>query len=637
MQEKISLRLSILFILNIIGIITLYTKYSQLQSLGGFYMLAKAITGIPSPDYFSILQKASIFSNDILTSFIILPITLFSISLLIQNLKLFKKIILIFSVFYILILYVNIQSLTIIGTYLNINLLIDSIKFGIANTNQIINYVSTTSIIKLVIVLLITIAIIYISNNKKIEKILSRLTIISFMLSVFAYLWIVTSSPVNISFLKSPVLLNIVEHIYNKESVKISENPYEIYRKLLGAEPYIKPAHKYFGTELNSDLILFVMETAPVSSIDFTQEADNLPGISKLVNHSLISSNHYTTYPYTRKALFSILTSMYPINIKNKYINRYKHIKPFGLMEILKNRQYNTDVYNPLKNYTFAEVPMMKLLGASKIYLAPEEPYKEKICKIKVDKIIDSHNNINVDENRKKILFYDIMAFEKLKDTILEYKKNNKKFCALFLPQLSHGPWLSTNTTPPNATHVLHIGHELISIQLEWLNELIVALDKNNWLKNTIILVTTDHGLRTKQEFPNLPLGQINKYSFNVPFLLYAPNTFNKKIINQHLTSHIDIMPTLLTLLGIEYNNEKVQGSNMIIKTNRKIFFIARNYFGADGYYDTPFFYSYNYMFDLVLKSKDNNFDSILIIDNINKQKIIHNIQLLYALTNGWR
>jgi hypothetical protein len=42
-------------------------------------------------------------------------------------------------------------------------------------------------------------------------------------------------------------------------------------------------------------------------------------------------------------------------------------------------------------------------------------------------------------------------------------------------------------------------------------------------------------------------------------------------------------------------------------------------------------------MFDLVLKSKDNNFDSILIIDNINKQKIIHNIQLLYALTNGWR
>ena len=53
----------------------------------------------------------------------------------------------------------------------------------------------------------------------------------------------------------------------------------------------------------------------------------------------------------------------------------------------------------------------------------------------------------------------------------------------------------------------------------------------------------------------------IDAYSFHVPLLVYAPEALRSTSNIASLTSHIDIQPTVLDLLGLEKGREFEQGS----------------------------------------------------------------------------
>jgi phosphoglycerol transferase MdoB-like AlkP superfamily enzyme len=52
--------------------------------------------------------------------------------------------------------------------------------------------------------------------------------------------------------------------------------------------------------------------------------------------------------------------------------------------------------------------------------------------------------------------------------------------------------------------------------------------------------------------------------AFNVPFLLYSPGLFEKQIRLPYVTSHVDIAPTLLALMGIHQDSWLHHGSHML-------------------------------------------------------------------------
>ncbi len=118
--------------------------------------------------------------------------------------------------------------------------------------------------------------------------------------------------------------------------------------------------------------------------------------------------------------------------------------------------------------------------------------------------------------------------------------------------------------------------------------EIVDNLERAGRLDKTLIVVVGDHGIRTQLEDPAFQVGMIQDYSFHVPLLLFAPTVLTSRRDIPWLTSHIDITPSLLDLLGVSTGREFEQGSPLwderLVK--RTTFFWGNHYLGSDGYYE---------------------------------------------------
>ncbi|MBI5192839.1 MAG: sulfatase-like hydrolase/transferase [Nitrospirae bacterium] len=83
-------------------------------------------------------------------------------------------------------------------------------------------------------------------------------------------------------------------------------------------------------------------------------------------------------------------------------------------------------------------------------------------------------------------------------------------------------------------------------------NQILTGLKKRGLLKNTIVAITGDHG----EEFYETGFfghtSSFSRYQVHVPFILYVPGEKPAKITK--LTSHLDIVPTMLSLMGSKMN-----------------------------------------------------------------------------------
>jgi membrane-anchored protein YejM (alkaline phosphatase superfamily) len=91
--------------------------------------------------------------------------------------------------------------------------------------------------------------------------------------------------------------------------------------------------------------------------------------------------------------------------------------------------------------------------------------------------------------------------------------------------------------------------------------EVLTALSKKKLLDNTIVIITGDHG----QEFNDLKLnywghtGNFSRYQTQTPLVIHWPGK-NARTFTQ-TTSHLDIAPTLMTLM-LSCNNDPAKYSN---------------------------------------------------------------------------
>jgi arylsulfatase A-like enzyme len=116
--------------------------------------------------------------------------------------------------------------------------------------------------------------------------------------------------------------------------------------------------------------------------------------------------------------------------------------------------------------------------------------------------------------------------------------------------------------------------------------ELVDLLRAKGRYDETLIAVLGDHGLRARREYPPFHAGTIDDVVFHVPMVLHAPGVLTSTVRIPWMTSHIDIAPSILDLLGIEADRGLELGSPMWNPrlTDRATYFFARGYLGADGY-----------------------------------------------------
>jgi membrane-anchored protein YejM (alkaline phosphatase superfamily) len=201
----------------------------------------------------------------------------------------------------------------------------------------------------------------------------------------------------------------------------------------------------------------------------------------------------------------------------------------------------------------------------------------------------------NAGKNWREARFQrDRSAMALMEKDLTDWLSHRTNFAAVFLPQVGHVPLpLPDGDGPRSESQVLSQEKTILQAEDAWLGELLQLLKSHNELAHTLIIVTGDHGIRVANEDPVFTPGLIDDYSFQVPFLLYAPGVLKQTKWIPWVTSHIDVAPTVLDLLGIDGERELMEGSPLWTPgiAGRSTYFFASRLLGADGYHrDGNFF-----------------------------------------------
>jgi phosphoglycerol transferase MdoB-like AlkP superfamily enzyme len=397
------------------------------------------------------------------------------------------------------------------------------------------------------------------------------------------------------------------------------------YRELTSA-PLAQSAPLYAGREHGANVIFIILETTPARFLPPDDSLAQFPNLKRLAERSFVAAQQYSVYPYTNRAVPSIFSSWYPSDGLYTFSEQHPGTILPGLAPALNREGYATAIYMPSLSHG-GDVEMYRSLGFSReVY-----PDPAVLSAFSPPGLAPGWKADRVARDRAvlKLLEADIEA----------WLSAGRPFAAAFLPQLGHLPWPDTDisTTEPD---IQRRGRAIISSEDAWLGELFAILEQHHQLENTLIVVTGDHGIRTSHEDPNFAGGKLDEYSFHVPLYIYAPRALSQPLVIPWLTSHIDLTPTVLDLLGVDRDRDAEQGAaiwNPAI-SQRTTFFFSRQAFGADGYYAGGKFFTSSQMSGVASENVEMHFGTGNVLPKSSPEsgEIIRQIERMIALDEAW-
>jgi phosphoglycerol transferase MdoB-like AlkP superfamily enzyme len=319
---------------------------------------------------------------------------------------------------------------------------------------------------------------------------------------------------------------------------------------------------EFINDRRNYNVILVILETTNAQFFNpASHSARYLPHLTKLAEEGLYLSHFYTPFPRSSKAFFAILTGYYPLTSYRSLLKTSPDISVPSIFSILKLYRYNTFAgYSGDFNY---------------------DRMSDFLVNRGVDQLVDINANDGtydqISWGADDALIYDsLMAW-------LDSVDRDTPFFALLLPMNTHHPFWTPKekykVVPEHDQQGRYIN--AIHYQDHLIGKLINFLKTTNRWNNTVILITGDHGAVfnvLKSESTNASPYLIDKNTINVPFYLYSPNIKSKKIQYDFVASHIDILPTILDILGV-VNGEQFQGRSIFDPAIKKrISFVYNDY-----------------------------------------------------------
>lgn len=601
-----------------VAIFAIYMKYYEIAARYSRLLFVNSNIADPTISDYLFLYK-----SDILFNFLVIPSIIIAVVYFFYH----KRNILLFfitslSLIILVLLYANLQSWGTIGRFLTWTAAVDAITFAWQTPSFIDMYIDFDSRVKFFIlvmsVLFLFLGIKYFSRYKMLIKMINVFVGTVFLVAIITVLIGQTSvmkeTPTNRDFI-SLAMVALFETPWNTEyfdQVIRKEGLMKSFRTITHTKS-VGDYSDYFGRAKDNDVIIFVLETGSNRFMNLGDDLDSFPTLGKLSRNSLIALNHYTTFPASSESLFSLFNSVYPP--RNYYSTcivsgdiKFEHPFP-GFVSLLKESGYETSIYLPYNDIVPLDNVLHENEGFNKIYFAQAE------------------------ENEGKGM--DRQALEAMKKDISGWMASDTRYVSVFLPQIGHAPW----SDRPESRSIKEHGKLMAIIQDGWLGELVELIDKAGKLEKTTIIITGDHGIRTAREDPQLNTGFIDEYSFHIPLLIFSESAFSQPTYTNMLTSHIDISPTLLDLLGVDRNKSYEQGLSLWDKgiKNRTTFFLANWYFGADGFYENGEFKMYSEVLDAAFSNKEFRFNSSNLVKGKEETvRIRDKTRQLYALQPVW-
>ncbi|WP_169444447.1 sulfatase-like hydrolase/transferase [Massilia niastensis] len=350
------------------------------------------------------------------------------------------------------------------------------------------------------------------------------------------------------------------------------------------------------------NVVLFIMETIPYDL--FTSKyASGLTTFKELEKSAYVSHRHYSTYPFTSYARFSLFTGLYPSFRLEKTLPLQAHYPFKSAFRSLVDEGYELKVFDPITRRYPVDDWVVHQLGG---------------------KVVSADRGATTAEKDERVL-------SSLVGHIAQAAQAATPFVYAILPQISHGPWLPAGASKQD---LYREGASRLGKLDSDLGRIVDALKRAGVYQDTVIVVTADHGLRTSKEAGFLSTQVLNSVSYHVPLIIHDPQ-LGKTHALPHPTTHLDISPTLHCLYAHGQRGIETQGMSMLSPKaqSRTVHFGGAWYSGSDGLWDGQAFYSYNRQLGMLWTSPRFDFsDAQPLTAGVTKAAIVERLQRQEAL-----
>ncbi|AEH50542.1 LTA synthase family protein [Pseudothermotoga thermarum] len=326
---------------------------------------------------------------------------------------------------------------------------------------------------------------------------------------------------------------------------------------------------RYRGVAKGKNLIVIQLESFQSFLIGFHyNDQEVTPNLNRIVSQSIYFENYYQQAGCgnTADAEFVSLTSLHvPGNEVAYEVYADKTLE--ALPAILRNHGYETIAFHGNTGWFWNRKKIYPNLGFDKFYSLEE---------------------LNNDE----IFGLGLSDLSLYKQAIEIIKRSNKPFFAFIVTLSSHTPFLIPEQYKMLTLDHKHegtiFGNYLQSVHyadyaLGWFIE---ELKKEGIYENSIIVLYGDHAgiqpfVKENAEIMKEVLGKEYDYAeaFRVPLVIHIPKlSLNLRV--QTIGGQVDFLPTMLNLLGIDADQSKMVGKDLL---NCSESFVALRYQVPDG------------------------------------------------------
>ncbi|QTS83626.1 DUF3413 domain-containing protein [Coxiella endosymbiont of Amblyomma nuttalli] len=289
------------------------------------------------------------------------------------------------------------------------------------------------------------------------------------------------------------------------------------------------------------------------------------PNIDHFKKQTLQFQNHWSGGNCTQPGLVSLFYGI-PPNYWRAFLNQ--HCGPVLIHQFLKNH-YQTGIfisaplnYPPFDKTIFNEVRhlIIRTTGDSSIVR---------------DRAITKEFNHFIEKMDRKRPFFSFLFYDAVHNYCEQATPNYQPFQPA-VRQCNRFALTSYSDPIPYVNRyynaVYFVDHEV--------QKVLHLLKIHGLLRNTIVIITTDHGEQLNDERMGywVHASAYTPYQLHIPLLMYWPG--KKPEIYSYFTNHYDIVPTLMTqVLGCQNSlSDYTIGQSLFFKGGRRTFLVAGSY-----------------------------------------------------------
>jgi len=286
-----------------------------------------------------------------------------------------------------------------------------------------------------------------------------------------------------------------------------------------------------FARDNRYNIVLVVLEGGRFDML--TPEI--MPNTWELGKRSLVFDNHYSGGNATRFGVFSLLYGMHGTYWHNILATRTSSV----LIDTLVDKGYGFLVlsatklsYPEFRKTAFVRIPD----SITDTWPTSEYPERDRMI---TDSFVSYISNRSATEP-----FFAYLSFNS-SHQMYKYPDEFEKFTPVVPKDINY----FKDADPANADKIRNRYKNSMYYDDHLIGQIIDTLDKTGLMDQTILVITGDHG---EEFFENGLMGHTSSFSdyqIRTPFVMHYPGQEHRDV--QRLTSHEDLVPTIMESLGV--------------------------------------------------------------------------------------